>query len=193
MNALEIRPDKALRTLWSGICWVFCLLGLVAGAALLAILESPYRPAVIFAAAGWVVLMLIVLSYIRAFYRSLEYVIDVDSVRAKKGVFWRKHTTVPYAMVTHVDVMQGPLQRVFGIGTIHVQTAGAGGTQAVRAELLLLGIRGLDSLKSAIMEGVKSRAPSKPPASPEQREADLSEQMLEQLSAIRRLLEDRQK
>ncbi|MFQ5917784.1 MAG: PH domain-containing protein [Candidatus Binatia bacterium] len=71
--------------------------------------------------------MVPILLWIPAFYKSLEYIIDSDSVKIRKGVFWRKRVAVPYQKITNVDITQGPVQRMFNIGTIHVQTAGAGG------------------------------------------------------------------
>ena len=92
-------------------------------------------------AAGGLIIMLAVLAWIGAFYRSLEYVINADAVRAKKGVFWRRHVTVPYTKVTNIDVTQGPLERAFGVGRVHVQTAGASGPQTPQSELRMVGIR----------------------------------------------------
>ena len=42
----------------------------------------------------------------------------------KEGVVWRSVVTVPRSRVQHTDVAQGPLQRVFGIATLIVYTAG---------------------------------------------------------------------
>lgn len=71
------------------------------------------------------------------------------------GVFWKKRVNVPYTKVTNVDVTQGPLQRKYGIGIVHVQTAGAGGAQGGQAELRMVGIRDFDNVKDLIMEKVK--------------------------------------
>jgi hypothetical protein len=50
---------------------------------------------------------------------------------------------------------QGPLQRLFNIGTIHVQTAGAAGKQGEKAELKLAGIRDLEKVREVIIQNIK--------------------------------------
>lgn len=41
-----------------------------------------------------------------------------------KGVIWRHKIIVPMSRVQHADVTQGPIQRMFGLGTLVVHTAG---------------------------------------------------------------------
>ena len=106
-------------------------------------------------------IMLLILMWIPAFYRSLEYSIDTDSVSGKKGVFWRRTVTIPYYKITNIDITQGPVQRWFNIGTIHCQTAGMAGPQGQKAELKLLGIKDLEDVKEMIREKVKNFVNSK--------------------------------
>lgn len=40
------------------------------------------------------------------------------------GVWWKHRQAVPWARVQHADVSQGPLERIFGVGTLTVHTAG---------------------------------------------------------------------
>ncbi|MDT8285865.1 MAG: PH domain-containing protein [Elusimicrobiales bacterium] len=129
--------------------------------------------------------------WIPAFYRSLEYSIDEDAVRCNSGVFWKRRVTVPYSKITNVDIMQGPVQRMYGVGSVHVQTAGAGGAQGGMAELAFLGVRNLEGVREAIMTRVKFRAAAAPgPAEPERAPAgDTQERMLAELKAIRAAIE----
>ena len=94
--------------------------------------------------------------WIGAYHGSLEYVIDDDAVRAQGGVYWRKTVAVPYSKITNIDVTQGPLQRKYGLSTVHVQTAGAGGPSAARAELTLEGLKNAEEVKEAILEKVRA-------------------------------------
>jgi uncharacterized membrane protein YdbT with pleckstrin-like domain len=123
----------------------------------------------------------------------LEYVIDSDSVKMNKGVFWKKRVTVPFTKITNLDVTQGPVQRAFDIGTIHVQTAGAGGPEGARAELKLLGVRDLDEVKDTIMERVRGYTVLKPDEVKqkvaEQSDSEIFARMLKELTAIRDVLE----
>jgi len=100
--------------------------------------------------------MLLTLIWIPAFHASLQYVIDDDTVKAQGGVLWKRYVTIPFTKITNLDITQGPVQRIFGIGTIHVQTAGASGQQGAKAELRMLGVRNLQEVKERIMERIKA-------------------------------------
>ena len=103
----------------------------------------------------WLVIMILVAIWIPAAFKALEYTIDDDGVKMHGGVVWKKFVTVPYSKITNVDITRGPLQRLFNIGTIHVQTAGAAGKQGEKAELKLAGIRDLEKVREVIIENIK--------------------------------------
>jgi uncharacterized membrane protein YdbT with pleckstrin-like domain len=141
------------------------------------------------------------LLWIPAFYRSLEYTVDSHSVKMEKGVFWKKLVTVPYEKITNVDISQGPLQRMFNIGIIHIQTAGAGGAPAAIAEQRFRGVRDLEGLKDTIMERVKmERVKGYTIPRPEEikkevadeSDSEILKRMLKELVAIREVLEKMQ-
>ncbi len=48
-----------------------------------------------------------------------------------KGFWWRKERTVPFVRVQHVAVEQGPIQKRFGICSLHVHTASSEGDLAL--------------------------------------------------------------
>ena len=151
MEPIEVTPEKAQETMWFIVWGTPLVLGLGACAALLLAVNALVAALVL---VGLLIIMAPVGLWIPAFWKSLQYVIDIDSVRMRKGVFWKKHVTVLYSKITNVDVTQGPLQRVFDIGTVHVQTAGAGGLEGAGAELTMLGVRDLNGLRNTILERV---------------------------------------
>lgn len=55
------------------------------------------------------------------------YVVTDRSLRVRQGAWIFKEMTLTYANVQNVQVTQGPLQRVFGIEDLRVDTAGGGG------------------------------------------------------------------
>ena len=192
MEPIVLKPENEQKTLWI-IDWAIpFVIGLIVWVILALFVER-----VVFGIclAGWLIVMLLILLWIPAFYKSLEYVIDSDSVKAKAGVFWRKHVTIPYTKVTNLDVTQGPIERIFDIGTIHVQTAGAGGQQGAKAEQKLVGIRNLVGLKDAILERIRCYTISAPDQVKEkitqQEDAQIFERILKELKAIRQVLENR--
>lgn len=82
---------------------------------------------------------------------------------------------------------------MFNIGTIRVQTAGAGGTQGAHAELKLLGVRDLDGLKDAIMERVIAYASLKSEEVKKQivdeSDSEILRRILKELTTTRDVLE----
>ncbi len=152
MEIIKLKPEKELKTLWI-ITWAVFL-----------VLEVLYIISFLFIAETWVVVVMafllaiisiLAIIWIPAAFNALEYYIDDEGVKMKGGVVWKKHVTVPYSKITNVDVIQGPMQRYYNIGTIHVQTAGAGGKQGEKAELKINGIRELEKTRDTIIKKVK--------------------------------------
>ena len=102
----------------------------------------------------WLISLIIALIWVPAAYRAIEYFIQQDSVKMKGGVFWRKHVTIPNRKITNIDITQGPFERFLKIGTIHVQTAGAGGQQGQKAELKISGVKEMGTIRDAIINNI---------------------------------------
>jgi membrane protein YdbS with pleckstrin-like domain len=190
MDSIVLKPEKEQRIMWF-IGWAITfVIGLTVWIVLLLLVDTVAFSLCI---VGWLILASLFLLWIPAFYKSLEYFIDSDSVKMNKGVFWKKHVTVPFTKITNLDVTQGPVQRAFDIGTIHVQTAGAGGPEGARAELKLLGVRDLDEVKDAIMERVRGYTILKPDEVKQkvadQSDSEIFARMLKELTAIRDVLD----
>jgi putative membrane protein len=49
-----------------------------------------------------------------------------EAVRLRKGILSVNEVEVPFARVQAIDVQQGPIQRLFGVEEVHVQTGGGG-------------------------------------------------------------------
>lgn len=88
-----------------GFTWIFYLI--LAGATIAVIL--------LFVAA---------LLWPRLEFSRTSYRIDEEGFEIRRGVFWRRSITVPLGRVQHADVSQGPVQRMYGISTLTVHTAG---------------------------------------------------------------------
>lgn len=57
-------------------------------------------------------------------YRHTAYRVSEQGMRIRRGVFWRTVSSVPRSRVQHTDVSQGPIERMFGLATLVVYTAG---------------------------------------------------------------------
>jgi membrane protein YdbS with pleckstrin-like domain len=152
MDVIRLKPEKELKSLWV-ITWMISLiLGIFFWLILLLVIDFWVVIILVFA---WIVIMIPIIIWIPAAFRALEYYIDDEGVKMKGGVVWKKYVTVPYSKITNVDVIQGPMQRYYNIGTIHVQTAGAGGKQGEKAELKINGIRELEKVRKSIIGRIR--------------------------------------
>ncbi|MDZ7630262.1 MAG: PH domain-containing protein [Gemmatimonadaceae bacterium] len=72
-------------------------------------------------------------------YELRWYVMTERSLMIREGVWNTKEITLTYANVQNVRVTQGPLERLFGISTVAIDTAGGGtgeaGSTSHRAQL----------------------------------------------------------
>jgi membrane protein YdbS with pleckstrin-like domain len=196
MSVIKLKPEKEQRNLWI-ISWIVSFIS----GTLVWIVLSVTVDLFIFmmAALGWLVIMVPIIIWIPAAFRALEYYIDDEGVKMKGGVIWKKHVTVPYPKITNVDVTQGPLQRKYNIGTIHIQTAGSGGKQGEKAELRMQGIRELERIRKLIIGRIKDSSYHLSSVIRKEEESIRSENisvfkdMLEELEEIKSLLKRNQR
>jgi membrane protein YdbS with pleckstrin-like domain len=64
-------------------------------------------------------------------YRAWGYAIDGEHLRVHRGVWTRVQTLVPLDHVQHIDVSQGPVERLLGICSLVLHTAGTLHSQIV--------------------------------------------------------------
>jgi len=193
MDTLALRPEKELRTVWHVICIIVSAIGTLAFLLLAMVNVVVFGLLLLL----WLLLMLLIrLWWIPAYYDSISYIIEDDAVTGQGGVIWKRYVTVPFTKITNIDITQGPLQRAYNLGTIHVQTAGAGGNQGGYAELRLVGIRELEAVKETIRERIRTYDRGKvgqPSAQPlgDMTEPPVLQEILQELRAIRDALEKR--
>ena len=193
MEPMVVKPRKALKTIWL-ICWAISFTpGLLLGMVLALFLPYPHNLVSTGVLAVYLVVSLPVLLWILAYYRSIEWIVDRDTIKANKGVFWRMRIEVPYAKICNIDVIQGPLQRMFDVGKINIYTAGGGSAQGTQAELQVKGIKEPEALKDIIMKKVNEVSALKPEdnatAIGEKDSNELFELILAELTKIRKVLE----
>ena len=57
-------------------------------------------------------------------WQARGYNMSSDRLRVVRGILWRSDTVVPFGRVQHIDVDQGPIERVLDIATMTLHTAG---------------------------------------------------------------------
>ncbi|SDM19626.1 hypothetical protein SAMN04487949_1235 [Halogranum gelatinilyticum] len=60
-------------------------------------------------------------------YRLWGYEVRDDSLYLERGVFTRVRTVVPFVRIQHVDSARGPIERMLGLASTVVYTAGSRG------------------------------------------------------------------
>jgi len=60
-------------------------------------------------------------------YRVWRFQLQGDALYLERGVFTRVETAVPYVRVQHIDTQRGPVDRLVGLSSIVVYTAGSRG------------------------------------------------------------------
>ncbi|MFQ6133279.1 MAG: PH domain-containing protein [Armatimonadota bacterium] len=204
---IQFRPDEAYATR----CWINAVMvyGIAAG---IWTIPGGIALALSKSAAGGVALLvvpnvlfvIIAALYIPAWVANVRYEMTDEEVVVYKGVFSKVHKIVPFRTVTNVSTTRGWLDRIWlGIGNVNIQTAGAGATSI--AEERLVGLRNFEEIRDAVVEHLRRyRADTRPalggglsgaaqPAAPGEEPVggDIAQQMLQELRAIRELLERR--
>ncbi|MDZ7837561.1 MAG: PH domain-containing protein [Actinomycetota bacterium] len=176
------KPSSRLKRLWYTVWAIWAAIGIITLAAFMYWVNLMVFGICL---GVWIIIMIGLALWIPAAYRVAEYSIGKNGVKMKWGVLWKKEVNVPYAKITNVDITRGPLERALNIGTIHLQTAGAGGQQGQKAELKLPGIEHLNSVQKTVIAkiGPLAAAPVK-----QEDQGKILKDILEQTKAIAALL-----
>ena len=57
-------------------------------------------------------------------FKRRKFLVREKDISYKKGVFYKKITTVPFNRIQHVEIDQGPISRFFNLASLSVFTAG---------------------------------------------------------------------
>ena len=218
------RPAKALRTkmllqpifLVTSI-WLIVVLGFI-GLAFLAAYSDPVKypsateninlwigPIGLWTAVlnlVWLTPALIVIPF---YFRSIEYSVKTKTgetmpeVYVRQGIVTVTEKHVPFRTITNVSSRAGPFDRVFGIGSVHIETAGYSGSHQTGPEIKLEGIVFYEEIRDFIINELrKFREPYvtgtevvHPVEEPVPRMEGLDDEILITLREIRDLLREK--
>ena len=102
-----------------------------------------------------IIFLLVTVVWNSLYYKSIVYHLNETEMTWKRGVWFRQTGIVPYNRITNVDIVQGPLMRIFGISNLRIQTAGYSAQNV--AEIRITGIEEPEPLREMIMGFVRSR------------------------------------
>lgn len=131
------------------------------------------------------------LALIPPYYRSLRYEIHDEEVIVYVGIITRSVKHVPFRTVTNLLVSRGPFDRIFGLGTLHIQTAGMSGKTG--AEESLVGLANVQEVYEQVGSALRRYRSAMAPTQAEEEALPASgvtlTAILDELRAIRKALE----
>lgn len=74
---------------------------------------------------GIIVILLLILGYTILWVKLFRYEIAPDEFKKEYGVISKSYTSIPYQRIQNVDIKRSLLQRILGISTLKIQTAGS--------------------------------------------------------------------
>ena len=105
---------------------VVWLIVVAATAPLLFTLERGWVAVVVLV--GWIVLASLMAWFAHEWpaikFRNSSWCLSPMGLEIRRGVWWQHRISIPVARVQHVDVSQGPVQRMFDLGKLTIHTAG---------------------------------------------------------------------
>ena len=140
-NASRKYLSYRLLGIWIG-CAALYLVAVALGVG--AVFEGAVLAALAFAI-GLAATLVLVAGYVsnRLEYELRYYIVTDRSLRIREGVFFLRESTLTFANVQNLRTRQGPIQRLFGISDVLVDTAGgAGGGKDDDGHALQKGHRG---------------------------------------------------
>ena len=203
MKARTIKPD--LKYLFRmRLIFTVVALAIVAGGVILGVLlgvTGELRPGGVLVLVSvnaalvglwWLVTMILSGPY----YRSLRYEVQDDEVVVNVGIWTKSVKHVPYRTVTNMQVKRDVVDRLLGIGTLNIQTAGMSGQTG--AEERLVGLSDVQEVYERVAEELRRFRGGMAPT-----QADVEAEpgvalpeglgaLLEEVREIRKSLEERQ-
>jgi uncharacterized membrane protein YdbT with pleckstrin-like domain len=125
------------------------------------------------------------------YFRSLRYEILEDEVIVHVGIITHSVKHVPYRTVTNITIRRDIFDRwFFNLGSLNIQTAGMSGQSG--AEEKLVGLKNVQEVYEIVVTELRRfRGAMSPTSVQEELPADSSASLIEEVKAIRQLLEQK--
>ena len=190
-----IKPDKKLytKTVWILLTIsAFILVGVSIIHMIMYIADADSNaPSIIWLIAAIAILVMWVIVYpiAKLWIRNLSFVIQEDRVTIHKGILTKTHQNIPYRSVTDFILQRSLYDRILGIGSIRIQTAGQS-QSATGYEGNMAGLIEYEKFHNQLREKLRLLHPTSESLTtqePIQKSTrQLLEQMLNELKAIRK-------
>ena len=109
---------------------------MIGGAALTGTWVGAERWIAILLTGIWLLLLIFSLALVGHRYRIKGYALRSHDLVYRQGLFFRKVITIPFSRLQHCEIQEGPLERLFGLNTLAVFTAGGSSSDVTIPGLL---------------------------------------------------------
>jgi membrane protein YdbS with pleckstrin-like domain len=95
------------------------------------------------------------------YFKSIEYSVKAETgdtmpeIYSKRGIFTITRKHVPFRTITNISSKAGPLDRLFKIGSVHIETAGYSGANKAGPEEKLSGIVFYEEVRDFILKELR--------------------------------------
>lgn len=122
------RLNPRIQLIWGGVALLTAaILGGVAAGVAFFLDRSPLA----FGAGVFVIAAVLGVVHAILRFRIWRFEVQEDALFLKRGVLTRVNTVVPYVRIQHVDTQRNPLERLVGLSSVVVYTAGSRGADVV--------------------------------------------------------------
>ncbi len=101
-----------------------------------------------------IIIAVILFPFLGMYFNTFEYRITNDLIEVRKGLIDKTKKFVPYRTITNINTVYEFSDRIFKIGSVHVETAGASGTAL--PEERLMGLSNPEEIQELILNKIKS-------------------------------------
>ncbi len=116
---------------------------------------SQAHDAALVPAAGLPLLALVVaLFHTRALMRRMGYRLTEDGIQFRTGVLWQRELMIPFSRIQHLARRQGPVERLWGLSSLLIYTAGASSADCT---IPGLSAAGAEALEHTILQHMRNR------------------------------------
>ena len=155
MKTRTVKPDPKyllrMRLVATLVALAIVFGGILMAVFLVATAEMRWRGALALVSVNFVLNVcwwLVALILTGPYYRSLRYEIQDDEVVVNVGIWTKSVKHVPYRTVTNLQVKRDVVDRLLGLGTLNIQTAGMSGQKG--AEERLVGLSNVQEVYDSV-------------------------------------------
>lgn len=201
MSAINFQPDPKYKTKQYLIGITVTAFVLILGIVLQSLIPlSPKATPLMVAKILWPIIGGLIILYwgisiplIILWFKNLDFFIEDERITIHKGILTKIQQNIPFKAVTDFQLHRSLYDRLLGIGSIRVQTAGQS-YSPTGYEGSLVGLPQWDTLLNELRDRVKEnqlQVSSQSETSDQMSNAEIRQEVLVELRAIRKLLEEK--